>query len=84
VIDRDAIQTQVVDQQVTIVWGYGGAMRVGTGLALRVGAMAAELKLGNSFAESPVAQHPEGCGAAPAIVGDEDRFSGEINRDIAR
>ena len=54
VIDEDAIQAQIVHQHITIVRGYGGAMGVGSSLALRVGAMAAVLKAGNSFAECSV------------------------------
>ena len=83
-IDGDPIQTQIIDQHVAIVRGYGGAMGVRSGLAFRVGAVAGVLKAGDGLAEGAVFQYPEGCGAAAVIVGDEDGFAGKVDRDIAR
>ena len=59
-------------------------MRMGSGLALRIGAVTTVLKAGNRLAESPVGQHSERCGTAAVVVGDKGRFPGEIDGNFAR
>ena len=53
-VNRNSVQTQIINQHVAIVSSHGGAMGVRSGLALRVGTVAGVLERGNGFAEGAV------------------------------
>ena len=59
-------------------------MCMGSGLAIRVGAVAGVLEGGNGFAECSLFCYAIGRGATPVIVGHKSGLAGKVDGDFAR